>query len=183
MSDIPPPPPGGQDPLGGQTPPGGPPPPAGGYGQQPPGYQPAAQPSATPGWSGPPLAEFQDRVVPGLIDFIGPWMVASIVYWFISGALGALLGLAGIGWALYNGYLSGESGQSIGMKTGKVRLVSQQTGQHIGGGLGLARYLLHMVAFWICFIPGAVNLLFPLFDPMKQTGSDKILKTVVIKEA
>jgi len=58
--------------------------------------------------------------------------VAGIIF-RISFPLGALLQLAAFAWALYNGYLQGQTGQSIGKKQAGTRLVSETNGQPIGG--------------------------------------------------
>lgn len=169
MSNVPPPPSGG-----GFPPPGGPPP-----GGQPPG---------TPG----PLAEWQDRLVSGLIDYVGPMFLAGFLGFFIDVAVdtrGAffspfqfLFAVAAVGWGIYNGYLAGETGQSYGMKQSGLRLVGEQTGQPIGGSQGAVRNLLFIANLICCGgIVLLVDALFPLWDPKKQTLRDKIGKSVVIK--
>lgn len=181
MSNVPPPPPGG-----------GFPPPAGG---PPPG-----PPPGVPG----PLAEWQDRLISGLIDIIGPYFLAGILSTMLAVAVGLsgtgptsfgfnwpglLVGLLAGAWVLYNGYLAGETGQSFGMKQSGLRMVGEQTGQPVGGSQGLVRNALYVAvvllnAFccigWILLV---VDSLFPLWDPKKQTLRDKIGKTVVIKAA
>lgn len=167
---------GGGQPGYGQPPPG--------YGQQPPGYgQPpagydapgaGAAPFGQPG--GPQLAGWGDRALGGLIDFVGPSIVAGVLYQ-ISTALGSLAYLAALGWALYNAYLQGESGQSYGKKTAGTRLLREQDGQTIGGGLAIGRYFLHILDAIPCYL----GFLWPIWDSKKQTFADKIVKTVVIK--
>lgn len=160
----------------GDQPAGGPPP---GYGQ--PAYPPAAgqpgygQPSNQPG--GPQLAEWSDRALGGVIDWFGPNLVAFFVSFAISNALGSLLSLAALGWFLYNAYLGGATGQSYGKKIAGTRLLLEQDGQLIGGGMGIGRALLHIVDAIPCY----VGFLWPLWDDKKQTFADKILKTVVVK--
>ncbi len=175
MSNMPPPPPPGG---------GFPPPPAGGF---PPAGGP---PPGVPG----PLAEWQDRLLSGVIDFFGLWFVgqvlASIGNGFSIGFgsdlgplwyLGTLIQVAAVGWALYNGYLAGTTGQSFGMKQSGLRLVGEQTGQPIGGNQGLVRNLLFVATGCCCPIVGLVDNLFPLWDAKKQTLRDKIAKSVVVK--
>ena len=191
MSDVPAPPPPPPPPGGGQQPPP-PPPPAGGpqlyqppppsYGTPPPvgGQPPPAQygapmPQPAAQWSGPPLADWPKRAIGALIDFIGPWIIVA-VFFAISTALGLLLWLAALAWALYNAYLNGETGQSFGKKQAGIKLISEQTGQTIGGGLGIARYFVHVVDALPCYI----GFLFPLWDAKRQTLADKIMKTVVV---
>ncbi len=178
-------PPGGTYPPPGTTPPGYTPPPAGGgYGPPGGGYGPPGGGFGAPGAYGAPggysatpgpLAEWPQRALGGLIDFVGPWILVAIVYQ-ISFALGSLFWLAGLGWAFYNAYLNGQTGQSIGKQVAGLKVVGEQTGQVIGGGMGIVRYLAHIIDGVICY----VGFLFPLWDAKKQTIADKVMKTVVI---
>jgi uncharacterized RDD family membrane protein YckC len=118
-------------------------------------------------------------VLANLVDYFGVVILAVFVQLFISNALGALISLAALGWGLYNGYLQGESGQSTGKKMQNLRLLSEETGQPIGGGMGIARFFVHIIDAIPCY----VGFLWPLWDAKKQTFADKILKTVVIDES
>ena len=169
------PPPGGAypPPGGAYPPPGGSfPPPGGGGFQQPGGYPPPG--GGQPAGFGQ-LAEWPQRALGGLIDFVGPSIVANVIG-RIVGPLGALLSLAALGWGIYNAYLNGTTGQSFGKKIVGLKVVGEQTGQVIGAGMGILRWLCHFVDSLICF----VGWLFPLWDAKKQTIADKIMKTVVI---
>jgi uncharacterized RDD family membrane protein YckC len=146
-----------------------PPPPAGDYGAQP-AYGAPAPAGAYASW---PV-----RVQSALIDNVGPQIVAYIIY-FINKPIGAIFLLAAIVWSLYQAYQGGQTGQSMGKKMAGTRLLSEQTGQPIGGGLGIGRAFVHIVDSLPC-VP--VGYLWPLWDPKRQTFADKILKTVVIKE-
>jgi uncharacterized RDD family membrane protein YckC len=110
-----------------------------------------------------------------LIDYFGPSIIAGFFYLF-SPTLGFVLQLAALAWGLYNAYLGGQTGQSIGKKQIGLKLISEQTGQVIGGGAGIGRFFAHIVDAIICYI----GFLFPLWDPKRQTLADKIVKTVVI---
>jgi uncharacterized RDD family membrane protein YckC len=94
----------------------------------------------------------------------------------ISSALGLIAALALFAFVLYNAFLNGSTGQSIGKKVVGLKLISEETGQPIGGGMGILRYFLHIIDSIICYI----GWLFPLWDAKRQTIADKILKTVVI---
>ncbi|MBI3256680.1 MAG: RDD family protein [Actinobacteria bacterium] len=168
MSSVPPPP---DQPRGGGFPPPPPPPPGGGY-PVPPG------PPVGSTWQGPPLAEFSKRAQAAIIDWFGPSILAGFVQFSISWSLGALLALAALGWALYNAYLAGETGQSYGKKQAGIKLVKMSDGQLIGGAMGIVRHLAHFADGIICYI----GFLFPLWDPTKQTLADKIMGTVVIEQ-
>ncbi len=147
-----------------------PPPPAGGY--PPPGGSPY-------GGTGRDYAEAGPRIVAGLIDYVGPIVLAYIILFALrSLLLGLLFILAAAAFGFYNAYLNGETGQSIGKKTQNIKVVSQETGQNIGGGMGIVRYLCHFLDGLICYF-GYIYGLF--IDKEKQTFADKIIKTVVVK--
>jgi uncharacterized RDD family membrane protein YckC len=174
-----PPPYGAPPPPYGAPPPGyGAPPPPPGYGAPPPGYGAAPYGSPPPGFAGgPELASWGLRVQSALVDFVGPYLVADFVQFAISRPLGLLLSLAALGWALYNAYLAGTTGQSTGKKMAGTRLVRAQDGQIVGGGLAIGRYFVHILDGLPCFL----GFLWPLWDAKKQTFADKILGTLVIK--
>jgi uncharacterized RDD family membrane protein YckC len=172
----PPPPPGGG--YGAPPPPGGygaPPPPPPGSSGQPNWGQPYGAPQPT-AWSGPPLADYGKRLVSGAIDYLAPSVVVIIVEQ-ASSALGALVSLAALAFYIYNGYLTGTTGQSIGKQVAGTKVVNENTGQLIGPGLGIGRWLLHILDGLACFI----GYLFPIWDSKRQTFADKIVHTVVIE--
>lgn len=84
------------------------------------------------------------------------------------------LGIAVYGYNRW--FLGGKTGQSWGKKLVGLKLVKEATGQPIGIGMAFVRDLLHIVDS-ICFI----GYLFPLWDAKKQTISDKIVSTIVLK--
>lgn len=201
----PPPPPPGYDPPGyGQAPP---PPP--GYGQAPGSYAPGQQPSyppppppdygypqpgfaQAPQWGGARLASWGQRAVALLIDaaavlglILAVLAVAAILS-AASDALGAVVGVLGyvavFGFGIWNlGVRQGSTGQSIGKRQMKLHLLGEQTGQPVGVGLGVGRYLLRTV-LGICGLFTLVDYLFPLWDAKRQTLTDKMVKTVVTTE-
>ena len=139
------------------------------------------------------LAEWQDRIVSGLIDFVGPFLVVYIINFVlgfgigssnfsISGfIIGSVIWLVPLAWALYQGHLAGTTGQSMGMKQSGLRLVGEQTGQNIGSQQGIVRNLLFLPGYLCCGLIVLIDSLFPLWDPKKQTLRDKIAKSVVVK--
>lgn len=78
-------------------------------------------------------------------------------------------------WLIYNRWILGGQGASIGKKALGLRLIKEQTGQPIGAGMAFARDLAHIVDTIICYI----GYLFPLWDAKRQTLADKIVGTVV----
>lgn len=77
----------------------------------------------------------------------------------------------------YNLYRQGTTGQSIGEKVVGIRLVREATGQPVGFGLAVGHYLLN----GLCGAPCGLGYWWPLWDPKKQTLSDKICATIAIK--
>jgi len=127
---------------------------------------------------GPPadqLADWGLRVASGAIDFVALFVIAGILS-EINYALGAIVWLIALGFAGYNGYLNGETGQSVGKRIVGTKVLGEATGQTIGGGAGILRWLCHIIDGFIC----GLGYLFPIWDAKKQTFGDKIMKTVVI---
>ncbi|MDH4144173.1 MAG: RDD family protein [Acidimicrobiia bacterium] len=126
------------------------------------------------------LAEWPQRALGGLVDYVAPWAVYVVVS-RISGLLGLVVWLAAMGFSFYNAYLNGSTGQSIGKQVAGLKVVSEQTGQVIGGGMGIVRWIVGgAISLVTCGIGGLIDLLFPLWDSKKQTLHDKIMKTVVV---
>ena len=92
--------------------------------------------------------------------------------------IGLVLLLASIGWQWYNRWLTGgRTGQSLGKRVLKLKLVAEVNGQPIGAVNAFLRDLLHV-------LDGAayVGYLWPLWDAKRQTFADMIMKTVVIDQ-
>jgi len=165
----------------------------GGYGQQPGGY--GQQYGYTQGYGAPQgqYAHWGKRVGSYLIDGL---LVAAVnlPFQIIGGvinatsssgvtALGTIVGLLGsvaaIAMFVWNTCLKGGgTGWSIGKGVMGIRLVSEQTGQPIGGGMAFVRALAHILDALPCYI----GFLWPLWDQKRQTFADKILSTVVVEQ-
>ena len=141
------------------------------YGQPPAGPDPAVA-------YGAPLAGWGDRVVAALIDYVAPFIVAAVMLQ-VSTGLGVVLYLLALAWVIYNKVLKGRTGQSYGKQLAKTRLIAEGTGQPVGAGLAIGRWLLHILDGIPCYL----GYLWPLWDAKKQTFADKIVKTVVVKAA
>ncbi|MBE1502412.1 putative RDD family membrane protein YckC [Amycolatopsis lexingtonensis] len=173
--------PGGQQPFGQPQP-----------GQAPPPYgQPAPFGQAAPfGQQGTPFgaprnyAQWGQRALGWLVDF-GPVVLLYLIVIpasFAGGDAGSLLavigGLAWLGWTVYNRWIQqGGTGQSLGKRVAKIKLVREDTGQPVGAGLAFVRDLAHFVDNVICY----VGWLWPLWDDKSQTLADKIMGTVVVQ--
>jgi uncharacterized RDD family membrane protein YckC len=199
MSDVPPQPP--YDPYGSPNPPPPPPgggygpPPGGGYGPPPESYPPpggypppgsyppqgGSQSYGPPPGYGPPsggfgtLAEWPQRALGYLIDF-GPIIVLDIITVALPSAIRLLFFLVALGWGIFLAVQLGQTGSTPGMRVVGLRAISKTTGQPIGAGMAVVRWIAHFVDTIICF----VGWLFPLWDKEKQTIADKIVSTVVV---
>ncbi len=133
-----------------------------------------------------PFASWGQRVLATLIDgvvvfalFIGLVIIGAILS-AVSDALGGLFiflsYLVLIAITFYFAFLTGKQGQSPGKKVMGIQVVHANTGQFIGGGMGIVRNLAHIIDQMICYI----GYFLPLFDAKKQTIADKIMTTVVI---
>ena len=154
----------------------------------PPEQAPSAAPTGGPAGAGGELADWGTRAIGIIIDWVSV-VVLAIVGFVIAAILGAISSTLGgivavvvyivvsLAW-LYYGYLVGQKGQSPGMAIMGLRCVSEETGQVIGGGMGVVRTIAHIVDSIICYI----GWLFPLWDPKRQTIADKLVKTVVHKD-
>lgn len=152
---------------------------------QPPETPPTPQPAGeAPG----PLAEWIDRVIATLIDFV--FIVAAAILVFIAGeiigvvssALEILVDTLGYvvisAYGLYLGYLEGIRGQSPGKAVRGLKVVKISDGQLLGGGMGIVRRIAHIVDAVICYL----GFLLPLVDARKQTIADKMVETVVLRD-
>jgi uncharacterized RDD family membrane protein YckC len=130
------------------------------------------------------LASWGERVVAYLIDWViivVPAIVLVIIA-IIAGAIATVLGLLvylvlfvyWLGAVFYVIGFQNGLGASPGKKITGLRVISEATGQPIGGGMGIARQVCHILDGF-CLI----GYLFPLWDPKRQTFADKIIKTVV----
>lgn len=132
---------------------------------------PAANPAAYANWGQRVAGYLIDYVPIFVLEFIGIISRNAIVY--------LLMLLASIGWWIYNRvFQAGRTGQSLGKKTLRLRLLSEKTGEPIGAGMAFARDICHILDSLACYI----GWLFPIWDAKRQTFADKIVSTVVIPE-
>jgi uncharacterized RDD family membrane protein YckC len=91
-------------------------------------------------------------------------------------------GIVAIAYWIWNlGYRQGTTGSSIGKSIMKFKIVSEKTGQPIGFGMSFVRELIYWVAAGLCFgVLWLVAVLFPLWDPKRQTLVDKMISTIAL---
>ncbi|HEY3466783.1 MAG TPA: RDD family protein [Amycolatopsis sp.] len=174
--------PGGQQPFG-QPQPGQAPP----FGQQAPYGQPAPfGQQGTPFGAPRNYANWGQRALGWLVDF-GPavliYLVLAIVgvatHWNFIFSLLSFVALVGwIVWCVFNRWIQqGNTGQSMGKRVAKIKLIREDNGQPVGAGMAFLRDLAHFVDNVLCY----VGWLWPLWDDKSQTLSDKIVGTVVVQ--
>lgn len=137
------------------------------------------------------LAPWGTRALGGLIDYVIPGFIINMLqspFTVTDPTTGVRVGsgfvyylIGAIGFAFYvwnSGYKQGTTGKSLGKQLAKTRLVSEATGQPMGFGPAVLRYIAHAIDSLICL----VGWLFPLWDAKRQTIADKIMKTVVVRD-
>ncbi|PJJ55990.1 putative RDD family membrane protein YckC [Mumia flava] len=75
------------------------------------------------------------------------------------------------------GIRQGSRGQSIGKGVLGIRVIEMATGQPLGAGRGVLRWILLVVLYGLCFL----DVLWPLWDKKKQTWHDMIVGSVVVR--
>ena len=177
---------GGDNPPGYQG--GGPPSGYGGYPQQPPSYGYGggyAQQGRTDRF-GRPLAGWWQRVGALLLDSliigIPAYIVAAVITSHSAGRSSVLVTelVVGIGELLYFAILDGNS-QSVGKRAMGIAVRSEATGQPIGFGPALARWLIWVVLWWLLYIPGLLDALSPLWDSKNQAWHDHAVGSLVVQ--
>ena len=93
--------------------------------------------------------------------------------------IGLSVMLASLAWVAYNRWMiAGKTGQSLGKRMTKIRLIGEETNAPIGAKNAFIRDLVHILDALT-----VVGYLWPLWDDKKQTFADKIMKTIVVNEA
>jgi uncharacterized RDD family membrane protein YckC len=86
--------------------------------------------------------------------------------------------LASLAWIGYNRWFTaGRTGQSLGKRVNKIRLIGGETMAPVGVKNAFIRDLVHILDALTL-----VGYLWPLWDERRQTFADQIMKTVVINE-
>jgi uncharacterized RDD family membrane protein YckC len=174
---------------------------------QPSFLQPPASPgysTTEPGYFAPPLrsdhATWGQRVRARLIDQ-GPTYVGLIIFCagylvsvielarssgstpdFEIAAVAMIIGLsvmlASLPWVAYNRWMiAGKTGQSLGKRLTKIKMISEEINAPIGATNAFIRDLVHILDALTL-----VGYLWPLWDDKKQTFADKIMRTIVVNE-
>ncbi|MDO4699503.1 MAG: RDD family protein [Moraxella sp.] len=106
-----------------------------------------------------------------LLDYLG-------VYSFASEELGVVDIISNILWVAIYVFCWVKFAGTPGKRLLKLKILDEQTGDHIGLGQALLRY----VGYIISSLVFALGLIWVAFDAKKQGWHDKMAKTVVVKE-
>ena len=110
-------------------------------------------------------------------EFGNPQINSSVLARFFV----AWLIVAAIGIAYRTVLEGGARGQTLGKMVMKIAVKDAETGGPIGYGRAFARWLVASI-LWIAFyLPGILDVLFPLWDSKKQTLHDKAVRSVVLQ--
>jgi uncharacterized RDD family membrane protein YckC len=152
---------------------------------------------------GPPLADYGSRLGGWLIDWVILLVVCGVISalthsfhyshiatnsngfssdnrsfrWGMPGALLSPLIVVGYGTLM----CGGSRAQTPGMMVARTKAVKVSTGAPIGYAAALGRALFEWFLAAIFLVPWVLDMLFPLWDPKKQTLHDKVSGTIVIK--
>ena len=99
---------------------------------------------------------------------------------FLAGMLISSLIIFVLGVAYYVYFHGSEKGQTPGKMIMKIQLRDEATGGQVGYGKAALRRIVALVLWILCYIPGVIDALFPLWDPKRQTLHDKAANTLVI---
>jgi uncharacterized RDD family membrane protein YckC len=172
-------------------------PPPTGYMPPPPGYAPI---QATTGQT--TYAGFWIRVVARIVDALLLGIPFAILFAIFAAAGGLFASTSnsnsqssnGAGAALFGGafvllyllalavtfgywiYFWGSSGETIGMRLLRLRVIDANSGAPIGYGRATIRLLMTFVNTWACYI----GWIWVAFDPRKQGWHDKVASSVVV---
>jgi len=74
----------------------------------------------------------------------------------------------------------GDSGATLGKRLLKIRVADLQDGSRVGVGRAFLRWIVAGLFWTFLYVPGVLNLLWPLWDPQRQSWHDKIVNSVVV---
>lgn len=74
----------------------------------------------------------------------------------------------------------GESGATLGKRLLNIRVADLQDGSRVGVGRAFLRWIVAGLFWTFLYVPGILNLLWPLWDPQRQSWHDKIANSVVV---
>ncbi len=101
--------------------------------------------------------------------------MSFIVFFFIFGLVIAVLS------SCYFGYLDSATPGTVGKRVLKIRVIDHRTGQAPSFGMALLRMLIFGFLFDLCYIPGIVNALWPLWGENGRALHDMATNTQIVE--
>jgi uncharacterized RDD family membrane protein YckC len=172
--------------------------------EPPPGYMPAPTSLAPQGYAGQTTyAGFWIRVAARLVDSLILGIPFTILFSVFAIGAGVFAGNAntdnqkaqGAVAVLFGGvfllvyllallvtfgywiYFWGKTGETLGMRLFRLRVIDANTGALIGYGRATIRLLMTFINTWACYL----GWIWVAFDPRKQGWHDKVANSVVVR--
>ncbi len=131
---------------------------------------------------GRPLALWWKRVVAFIIDAIIVY-AASLIIRLIFGndaeAAAILVGLV-IHFAYFTALNGSPNGQTVGKMALRISVRDMDSGGSIGPLRAFARAVVEYIFLILFIVPWILDVLWPLWDPMRQAWHDKAVRSVVV---
>lgn len=135
-------------------------------------------------------ANYGQRVIGVLVD-LALWIPSFVFAFAVDDGLITDSSLESISFALIGvtfllqlgnvWILQGITGQSLGKKVAKTRIIKEADGAPVGIGLMIARLVIRAILTPItCYLYWLADWLWPAFDPDNQRLTDKMLKLHVV---
>jgi uncharacterized RDD family membrane protein YckC len=134
-------------------------------------------------------AEWWERALAILID-AGVVLCGFIIAFVVSAVVATV---EGVDWiailAVIAAYVFGPTyfihhhavhGQTVGKAVMHIYVCDEESGQTIGYGRAFLRWLLPVLMTVALYVPGLLNILWPLWDAKKQALHDKVVHTAVV---
>ncbi len=122
-----------------------------------------------------PRASFGRRFLALLIDSVVVGVVGTILVLLVGDVAGQGVNIL-IGAGYFIGLEGSPSGQTVGKRALGIRVVDLGTGDPVGYGRAVIRYVGRIVSGFVF----ALGYLWMLWDDQKQTWHDKMATTVVV---
>lgn len=113
----------------------------------------------------------------GAWQLIGAFLIDFMLVWVLGGltlALPVFGEIAILAIAFINSYFEGSTGQSLGKKAVGIYVIKRDTGEFLGGWVGIGRQLLHILDY----LPLCIGFIIGLFNT--RTFADMIVGSTVV---
>ncbi|MGH9155660.1 MAG: RDD family protein [Acidimicrobiales bacterium] len=115
-------------------------------------------------------------------DIVAVDPVTSEISFNITGAtVGSWALVVALSLAYFAILEGGRSGQTVGKRALGIQVRDALSGEPIGIARALGRRVLANLLWYMLFIPGLLDVLWPLWDARRQTWHDKAVNSVVVE--